>query len=45
MLLEASESSFAARRGVEAEHSWTLCEAFHNEAWPRKGLAQPEGYF
>jgi hypothetical protein len=45
MLLEASESRFAARRGAEAEHSWVLCEVFRNEAWPRKGLAQPEGYF
>jgi hypothetical protein len=42
-LLEASERYFAIRRGAETEHSRVLCEAFRNEAWARKTLAQPEG--
>jgi hypothetical protein len=45
MLLRASEMDLVSRRGVETEHSRALCEAFHNEAWTRKTLAQPKGYY
>jgi hypothetical protein len=41
--LEASEAYFVIRRGAETEHCRVLCEAFRNEAWARKILAQPEG--
>ena len=45
MLLEASKRDLVFRRGVRTEQSWTLCEASHNEAWARKTLAEPKGYF
>lgn len=45
MFLDASERYFAIRRGVETEHSRELCEAFHNEAWSLRTLAEPEGCF
>ncbi len=57
MLLEVSERYFATRRGAGTEHGRSstrhsrfgdgavFCKAFCNEAWARKTLAQPEGYF